>query len=206
MSATQKLFGIGWAKTGTTTLGACFKQLGFHHTGTDLGLLRTLMEGDLNTVKAKADSFSSFDDWPWPLLYRELDAWYPGSKFILTIRDPDAWLQSYRRMIQHQKARNDIGVIREYLYGYAEFRGHEKLFQERYLRHNHDVKENFRDRPNDLLVLDWSTGDGWTELCTFLHLPVPDSPLPHRNKGSWMHAKALNWRHRIMGHIERRSP
>lgn len=206
MSTTQKIFGIGWAKTGTTTLGACFKQLGLHHTGTDLDLLRNVMAGDLNTVRAKADSFTSFEDWPWPLLYRQLDEWYPGSKFILTMRDPDAWLQSYSRMIHHQKARHDIGVIREHLYGYADFSGHEKHFQERYLRHNRDVQDNFRDRPDDLLVLDWSTGAGWTELCTFLDLPIPDTPLPHCNRGSWLHAKVLNWGHRIRGHVKRHTP
>ena len=37
----SKVFGIGWAKTGTTTLGTCFKLLGYHHQGQRLDLVNT---------------------------------------------------------------------------------------------------------------------------------------------------------------------
>lgn len=41
-----------------------------------------------------ARQFDAFGDNPWAVLYRELDTTFPGSKFILTTRDPDKWYAS----------------------------------------------------------------------------------------------------------------
>ena len=35
---------------------------------------------------AIADRHESFDDWPWPALYREMDDRYPDALFVLTVR------------------------------------------------------------------------------------------------------------------------
>lgn len=40
--------------------------------------------------------FDGFTDNPIPLLYKELDARHPNSKFIHTIRDEKTWLKSAR--------------------------------------------------------------------------------------------------------------
>ena len=61
--------------------------------------------------------------------------------------------------------------------------GNKAIFIERYEKHNRDVDEYFRNRPDDLLVLDISR-HGWTELCSFLDKPVPNVRFPHVNKGS----------------------
>jgi hypothetical protein len=50
--------------------------------------------------------------------------------------------------------------------------------RERYRRHNAEVLEHFKDRPNDLLVMDMSRGAGWYELCGFLRKPIPDGRYP----------------------------
>ena len=52
-------------------------------------------------------------------------------------------------------------------------------------RHNEAVKEYFKDRPDDLLVLDVCAGDGWEKLCPFLEKAVPDKPFPHKGKGKY---------------------
>ena len=41
---------------------------------------------NLSDALAEASRFESFEDWPWFLMYKELDETYPKSKFILTIR------------------------------------------------------------------------------------------------------------------------
>lgn len=41
--------------------------------------------------------------------------------------------------------------------------------------------DHFKDRPDDLLVVDFTQGAGWNELCEFLGHPVPDAPFPHAN-------------------------
>ena len=38
----SKVFGVGWAKTGTTTLGECFKILGFDHQSQNLELVKDI--------------------------------------------------------------------------------------------------------------------------------------------------------------------
>jgi len=45
-----------------------------------------------------------------------------------------------------------------------------------------DIKEYFKDRPEDLLVLTLGKGEGWPELCTFLGKPVPDVDFPSANR------------------------
>ena len=50
-----------------------------------------------------------------------------------------------------------------------------------YNRHNQEVKDHFNDRPNDLLVVDFTQGAGWDELCAFLGHPVPETTFPHAN-------------------------
>ena len=54
-----------------------------------------------------------------------------------------------------------------------------------YEDHNKVVLEYFKDRPNDLLVFCWEDGDSWDKLCAFLRAEVPDTPIPHLNKGSY---------------------
>jgi hypothetical protein len=50
-----KIFGIGWAKTGTTTLGNCFKILGFDHQSQDLGLVKDVQKGALSRIMTLAE-------------------------------------------------------------------------------------------------------------------------------------------------------
>jgi hypothetical protein len=44
------------------------------------------------------------------------------------------------------------------------------------------VKEYFKNRDNDLLILDPSAGNAWTQLCEFLYQDVPDVEFPHANR------------------------
>jgi hypothetical protein len=65
------------------------------------------------------------------------------------------------------------------LYGQKDFDA--LVFLERYRRHNAEVREYFKARPNDLLIMDMEASPGWTPLCTFLGKSVPKGPYPHRN-------------------------
>ncbi len=180
----HKIFGIGWAKTGTTTLGQCFQLLGYKHQGQRLDLIEDLAKPDLSRIMALAAQKETFEDWPWILPYKEFDAVFPGSRFVLTIREPDSWLRSYKNMLHvigsPTAAENRM---RRILYGLPFPDVSDNALLERYLRHNNEVRDYFRNRPNDLLVVDWGQGDGWQKLCAFLEKPVPDIPFPHANPG-----------------------
>jgi hypothetical protein len=177
-----KIFGIGTLKTGTTSLGAALSILGFNHTHKNREkLLRHVREKKMEPVYRWVDRHDSFDDWPWPLVYRELDARYPGSRFILTVRTREtAWLDS---MVRHSEW---VGPTRgrEMFFGSSAPVGHEREYLARYREHITEVREHFRGRPDQLLEISWGKGDEWQRLCDFLGVPIPDVPFPKINTGA----------------------
>ncbi len=82
-------------------------------------------------TEALAAEYDAFQDNPWPLVYRRMDALYPGSKFILTVRDPDRWLESSVRDFGERDS-----PMRQLIYGVGHPKGNEALYRERMLRHN----------------------------------------------------------------------
>jgi hypothetical protein len=181
---TPKVFGIGWAKTGTTTLGRCLRMLGHRHVGQRLDLVPAYATGDHDAILREAAAADAFEDWPWILLYRELDRAFPGSRFVLTTRDPDSWVRSYLNMLRRQgTASPELNGIRRTLYGLAFPDVTPAELVGRVQRHERDVRAHFRGRPGSLLVVDWSRGDGWVELCGFLGVSEPDADFPHENRG-----------------------
>ena len=48
------------------------------------------------------ERFYAASDLPIPQLFLKLDSAYPGSKFILTIRDEGRWLESVKRHFDKQ--------------------------------------------------------------------------------------------------------
>jgi hypothetical protein len=167
---------IGWHKTGTSTLGAALLRLGYSVLGCRLDTYYSLTVGDTEAALRTADPFDALQDVPWAALYEALDARYPGSKFILTVRDDDSWLRSASRHFGATPI-----PLHGWLYGEPSLEGNEELYLARYRRHNENTRCYFADRPNDLLVMDLAAGDGWPELCTFLDEPVPAAPFPREN-------------------------
>ena len=180
----NKVFGIGWAKTGTTTLGKCFRILGFHHQSHRIDLVNDLAEGRFDRIFSIVAKKESFEDWPWILLYKELDVAFPGGRFVLTTRDTQRWLRSYRNMLNLQgKASAEMNKIRRILYGLPFPNVSDQQLIDRYLSHNQRVIEYFWARPQDLLVVDWERGDGWDKVCHFLEKEIPTESFPHENRG-----------------------
>lgn len=178
----RKVFGVGWAKTGTTTLGRCLQILGYDHQSQNLSLVDGLIRGDYTKVMRIAAAKESFEDWPWIVLFRELDAAFPGSRFILTTRDPVHWLDSYRAMLAAEEPPPEtVTRARSYLYGFDVRTAADDDLRRRFARHNAEVCAHFRSRPGSLLVVDWEQGHGWRELCDFLDLPAPAIDFPHLN-------------------------
>jgi hypothetical protein len=126
---------------------------------------------------------TAFEDIPWPFLYKLIDKNYPGTKFILTIRDPKRWFESWKRFFK-KKAFEHPGEIEalQIIYGISKPEEiNKEKFIKRFNRHNREVIEYFKDRPNDLLVVDWSEGtdaENWKRLCNFLGEKIPKRPFP----------------------------
>ena len=183
-----RVFGIGLQRTGTTSLDAAFKILGFDsfHWGTGEAPLIWQEMQALGRSKI-LEQWYALSDMPIPLLYRELDKAYPGSKFVLTVRNEADWLKSVERLWD-PKFNPDRWLwdvypftnhIHTVLYGQKDFMP--LVFLDRYRRHNGAVLDYFHDRPGDLLVLDMDMGGEWPSLCKFLDRPIPDIPYPRMN-------------------------
>lgn len=180
-SSQTKIFGIGLSKTGTSSLARALDILGYR-TRDYLGVTR-YSPGDLSSIDlAVLDTNDAFTDTPIPSFYRELDTHYPGSKFILTVRDTDGWLQSCKKQFNQKladklnKASNQLFID---LYGCTVF--DEQMFMRGYANFTSGVYQYFKNRPQDLLVMDIAAGDGWEKLCAFLNAPIPDIPFPRAN-------------------------
>jgi len=174
-----KVFGIGFHKTGTTTLELVLKKLGYKVLGCKVSLAQKLFDKQYDDVLSLTEDFDALQDNPWPLLYKELDQKYPNSKFILTIRDEQKWISS---VVNHfGKNHTDM---REWIYGVGFPEGNEDIFLKRYKKHNQEVLKYFKNRHEDLLVVNWESGDSWNEICNFLNETIPNRPFPHANKGT----------------------
>jgi hypothetical protein len=173
-----KVFGIGAARTGTSSLGQALVRLGFRHTSWDPDLWERYERGDLEPVFGVADRFETFEDGPWnaPVLYRALDRRFPGSKFVLTVREPHSWLASHERHFSAEGAR----LIPE-RYRIRDYPSRREEILRDFEARNREVIDYFYDRADDLLVLDICGGHGWERLCPFLGLPDPGEPFPHVN-------------------------
>ncbi|WP_019507458.1 sulfotransferase family protein [Pleurocapsa sp. PCC 7319] len=172
-----KVFGIGFHKTGTKSLGKALEILGYRVCGSFSIHNPNLEEQVHQIADTLVAKYDAFQDNPWPVLYQELDRKYPGSKFILIIRPVDSWINS---IVSHFGSRNTH--MREWIYGVGHPKGNEKIYIERYERHNAEVIEYFKDRPNDLLVLQLNQDNLWEKICPFLEKEIPHVEFPHVNK------------------------
>lgn len=137
-------------------------------------LRTTVVERGLELAKA----YDAVEDMPWPLIFRELDVAFPGSKFILTLRHTDKW---YRSIAGHFGA--NPYHIQQLTYGDDAPApvGHETRYRQVYEAHNEAVLDYFARRPGDLLIMELEKGDGWAKLGAFLGIAVPEGPFVRTN-------------------------
>ena len=175
----KKVFCIGFHKTGTSSLGAALTILGYSVTGPNGVNDPNIGDNVLSMADELSEVFDAFQDNPWPVLYERMDKKYPGSKFILTIRDSKDWIRSQVRHFGGQKT-----PMREWIYGAGCPKGNEETYIGVYERHNQAVLSYFRERPNDFIVMDLTRGAGWKDLCAFLDKPIIDGSFPHHNRAT----------------------
>jgi len=185
-----KIFCIGFYKTGTTTLYAALRTLGYHtvngdtpgsYPGADDGatLIRQIDAGDYRLPTFAM--FDAFSDNPYFRIWRQVYDLFPDAKYILTVRDEDRWIESCVRFYRHRRIR----PMRVWMFGphanparSAESR---QAWLDAYRAHNAAVREFFASRPHQYFEFDPTREGGWDRLCAFLGAPVPSRPWPHAN-------------------------
>ena len=126
----SKCFCIGSYKTGTTSLEAVMSGLGFSTSSNTLETFRAsrdAFKGDYQMLRSVVDRFDYMGDSPFGLgsIYIVLDALYPSSKFILTVRDEDSWFRSFRSFHKARLSSQNLNSSRDDLsrwdFGYPGF-------------------------------------------------------------------------------------
>lgn len=172
----ERVFCIGFQKTGTTSVQYALSLLGYRVAGIfsmrDLGNFEDVRVRALELMKG----FDAAGDIPWPVLFRDLDAAFPRSKFILTTREPDLWYASACKHFGEKRIR-----LHKWIYGAASPVGNEATYKNRLVSHEAEVREYFCHRPKDLIEFDVARGDGWEKLCKFLDKPIPKGDFPRLN-------------------------
>jgi hypothetical protein len=199
--SSSKIFCIGLPKTGTSSLHAAFQILNIPSLHNPMDLRLQAYHGEYN-FKSEVNwrALCNFGE----NFYKQLDKTYPGSKFILTIRDHAKWLPSIERQISRSpgwgkfKIQNkwSLNPLMSSMFGGAEWKYHMSNALVRieifgtcvynkeqmlaiYQQHYKNVIEYFKDRA-DFLVMNIESGDGWNKLCSFLDIEVPDGiNFPH---------------------------
>jgi hypothetical protein len=185
-----KVFGLGLSRTGTVSLGDALNIVGIKtiHFPSDEQTHNELKSGiyDLSIL----DVYQGIVDIPVAPFYAQLDTHYPGSKFVLTVREKESWLRSCESFLPivrdlskaNQQFTDFVHFIHACVYGVVPF--NRERFSYVYDIHLRNVQAYFSGRPNDLLVIDITAGEGWEKLCPFLGVDIPDLRFPHANVSS----------------------
>lgn len=199
-----QVIGAGLGRTGTHSLKLALETLGFgpcyhmaevfEHPG-HAEAWHALTDGRAHDFDAVLAGFRSAVDLPVSYFWRELAAANPDAKIILTERDENVWFESVKNTIferlaadpetarypgQFHMARH---LVVDCLFGGGLSRDNVIAV---YRRHNAEVKRTIP--PGRLLVFEGS--QGWTALCGFLGVPVPDQPYPKTNSTEEFQARA----------------
>jgi hypothetical protein len=193
---TMKVIGTGVGRTGTYSLRLALNQLGFgpchhmeevlHHMPVQVPLWSAALAGRADW-RAIYDGYPSAVDWPTAGFFRELYKAYPNAKFVLTLRSPESWTDSFDNTIYKLLAARDqappdkrewlamaSGVIAKT--GFPPGLDSAALLKA-FVAHNEAVKATIP--ASQLLV--YEVKQGWGPLCQFLGVPVPAVDFPRTN-------------------------
>ena len=196
---TGKIFGIGYPKTGSTSLALALTYLRYQHVFHDYTspLIDKCVRGDVSPLK-----FLDFQAYinVFPKEFFLYDQAFPNSKFILTTRDTESWFrsisswrkgmdnflahedhpQTMHEILRHTPHPADHYSYVEYIEAYGCLGTHRESFIYKFEQHTREVEYYFKDRPNDLLVLPLESPAKRVLLSNFLSRDwPPDVPYPH---------------------------
>lgn len=186
--ARPKVFVVGLSRTGTTTLTAALRRLGYlaaHWVNPATGQMLSAEDAAL---------FDAMTDAPVADAVEDLADRYPDARFLLTLRPAESWTRSLLSHMRREHGLADAAAMEHLLRSGAPLL-HGGRWAAVYARqllvpgglgaapaaHSARVRARFRDEPGRLLEFDLWAGDGWEKLCGFLDLPVPAEPFPREN-------------------------
>jgi len=201
----QKYFCIGLNKTGTTSIKKAWEELGIivGNESQAKNLFDSWVIRDFRPIIKYCKTAQAFQDSPFsfPYTYIALDYAFPNSKFVLTVRDDaEEWYNSLTRF--HAKLwghgsipnKNDLmnainstkgrpWIVNQTLFNTPESEPYKKdVLISFYNRHIFEVKEYFKSRKKDLLVINLKEKDSYFKFCKFFDKAPFGEEFPWENK------------------------
>lgn len=189
---TLSVIGAGLGRTGTASLKVALETLGFgrcHHMSEvfgspeqiDLWMKAAAGEPDWNAIYK---GYGAAVDFPTAAYWREIAAFYPRAKVILSVRDPEKWWESTQETILGPVMSAGLDrmafgpVVKKIVWGFFNnmIHDHDNLISV-FNRHAEEVR---RVIPQERLLV-FEAKDGWAPLCEFLGKPIPAEPFPRVN-------------------------
>ena len=170
----DKVFGIGLSRTGTVSLTAALKGLGY----------KAKHYPHLLKVIETAEAYDAVTDSPVVPYMETLARLYPRARFVLTVRDEEGWLVSCKA---HYALKPIERIMAWKLWNRRATFGIEtydpEVFRRVYREHVARARAFFANERARLLELNICGGEGYERLCPFLGVPVLDEAFPHKNRG-----------------------
>jgi hypothetical protein len=180
---TISLFGIGLSRTGTTSLTRALETLGYRSKHFP-HIERDILEA--NYLLPSAAGYDALTDLPVVPIFAQLADAHPDSRFVLTVRDVNAWLDACElyfelqdRCMTDTRVQRSLTFHRLYVYGCRKYQ--RERWRYVYETHLRNVTTFFQAHPQRLLLMNISAGDGWACLCAFLGRAVPSLVFPREN-------------------------
>jgi hypothetical protein len=201
-----KYFCIGRNKTGTTSIKQAFLDLGFpvgNQRTAEMLCARYYFSGEFQPIIDYCRNARVFQDVPFsfPGTFKHLDKAYPDSKFILTVRDnAEQWYDSITRFHARKFGKDGriptVEDLKQEIYPGTGLRlpvrelygtpAHDPYNKEMLTRHYNDynasVRDYFKDRPDDLLVINLAEPDAYRKFLEFIGAKSESGGFPWENR------------------------
>lgn len=188
----DRVFNIGLHRTGTSSLAEALSILGYKvWHGPFFKKLENKYYENFNALVDTQISGENHPDFNFKRLYSK----FPDAKFILTVRtDLDKWCKSvdkinlrYRdhKLIIPESYLSTLNMYNDIVTNKkSENVTHDDL-KNAYKKHEKDIIEFFKDKPEKLLIFNVIDGDDynkWDKLCKFLNKKNPNKKFPNMNE------------------------
>ena len=203
-----KVFCVGLNKTGTTTWTEAMTDLGYV-VGSETAAIRFYDDWkhrDFSRIieYCRTDG-QAFQDFPFSLpgTYRAMDRAFPGSKFVLTVRDSaEQWYDSLIKFhSKHWSISGQVppkaedlacavywrkGLLADYCHDVFDTPVEDPYNREILLRfyrdYNRQIENYFSSRPSDFLIVNVSETGAYNRMRQFLGFPPGGDEFPWKNK------------------------
>jgi hypothetical protein len=171
-----KIFNLSFPKTGTSSFIFAMKKFGLKTKHWDKQMCQYFLNNNFDLIFKFVKTNDVFADFPWAVIYKQLDDNFPNSKFILFERDANDWLNSCLNYFDFNKNPTVKGgcFFREYLFGSCYPKNNEEAYLKKYENHIFEVKDYFKNKKN---FFSTDLNDkGWRKVCGFLGFSQIDFP------------------------------